>query len=224
MNRKKSLAGIMVFFMIFGMACVSSAALVTIGTATYDDGSGAQNYNLIYDADAPLGPIVWLDYTHAATNWWEQDAWSAGLSGQLSINTPGYTVTWTAGETWRLPNTGTNPGAGYNQTGSEMGHLWYDEFLFSQGDAPTADDLNATNFDNLVVFPYWSGPEYAKSSDYAFEFSMSAGHQGLNSKDGVFYGLAVRRGEVSAVPIPGALYLFSSGLFGLVAVRRRKKG
>jgi len=37
------------------------------------------------------------------------------------------------------------------------------------------------------------------------------------------YGIALSTAEVSTVPIPAAAWLFASGLFGLVGIRRRFK-
>jgi len=38
------------------------------------------------------------------------------------------------------------------------------------------------------------------------------------------YGLAVRSGQVSDVPVPGAIWLLGSGLADVVAFGRRRKG
>ncbi len=102
-----------------------------------------------------------------------------------------------------------------------MSHLWHDELNFSGGDTPSSAELNATNFDNLVSAMYWTDTQYG--NDFAWYFNMSDGSYAAER----WYwwtleGLAVRRGEVST-PIPGALYLFGSGLMCLVSFRRRKK-
>jgi len=38
-----------------------------------------------------------------------------------------------------------------------------------------------------------------------------------------YYALAVRPGDVSAVPVPAAVWLFGSGLMGLLGLARRKR-
>ena len=42
-------------------------------------------------------------------------------------------------------------------------------------------------------------------------------------KINLWYGLAVRAGQVAAVPVPAAAWLFGFGLIGLVGVARRRK-
>jgi hypothetical protein len=56
---------------------------------------------------------------------------------------------------------------------------------------------------------------------------MYGGHQSRVYKVNLLYGLAVRSGQISAtdpIPEPATMLLFSTGLAGLAALKRRKKG
>ena len=69
MMKKRFLSVLAAGLFILTIAGLANAALTTIGTAGYDSNhSGTiesdENYNLIYDADGPLGPVTWLDYSH----------------------------------------------------------------------------------------------------------------------------------------------------------------
>ncbi len=216
---------------------LAQAALTTIGTAGYDsDHNGTiesdENYNLIYDADGPLGPVTWLDYSHPRQSWNDQIIWAATLGDKLTVTlNPGYTtsISWLVG--WRLPSAGANPQYGLNglnQTTSEMGDLFYNGLgLTAYSSYATTAQLNATNFDNLIASWYWSGTEFAYDPEFAWVIYMGDGYQNSYYKHGMdvsAYGLAIHSGQVSAVPVPGAIWLFGSGLAGLVALSRRRKG
>ena len=54
--KRKLIMTITIGFLLFGLSWTSHASLVTIGTATYL----GNNYNLIYDADAPWAPLLGL--------------------------------------------------------------------------------------------------------------------------------------------------------------------
>jgi hypothetical protein len=226
---------IVAIVLIICLTGVGNAALTTIGTATYQ----GTDYNLIWDDDNNGNSVVWLDYTNR-DNWDNQIAWAAGLGNELTnINTPGYSITWDD-HAWRLPSTVDGPyrrgydgttTAGYNITTSEMGHLYYEElgnlgYYDTSGNSPqTGWGLQQTgDFDNLIASWYWSGTEYADNPDRAWLFYMSHGYQHYEFKSYYGYGLAVRSGHVSAVPVPGAVWLLGSGLTGLAALGRRKKG
>ena len=226
--KKKQFAGVSVALIITTMAGVANAALTTIGTATYN---GA-DYKLIWDNDNNGNSIVWLDYTHPnnnSTSWAAHSAWAAGLDSALTYNiAPGYTVDW-GSNTWRLPSAGADPVSGFGQTTSEMGHLYIDELGLASGwSAQTTADLQATIFDNLTAKVYWSEtpmPEYGP--EFHWDFWMDSGYQFVGSVSLVLEGIAVRNGQVTAtpapVPIPAAVWLFGSGLLGLMGFSQRRR-
>ena len=65
--------------------------------------------------------------------------------------------------------------------------------------------------------------------DYVWSFNIKTGNQVLQVKDTGFGNLAawaVRDGDVAAlvaVPVPAAVWLFGSGMLGLIGIARRKK-
>jgi len=82
---------------------------------------------------------------------------------------------------------------------------------------------NTGPFSNFQSDYYWSGLEYAPDTNDAWDFNFYYGFQSSTSKATSFYALAVRPGDVSAVPVPAALWLFGSGLIGLLGLARRKR-
>ncbi len=245
----KRLIAVSVFVGLFLLSGMAQAKLTTIGTATY---AGAQ-YNLIYMDDGPFGPVTWLDYTKNQDTWDNQVAWASGLSFSeadiqlaLGVTTD---IDWSTG--WRLPLTdeskaklGGGAGyagpdangyhdywSGYNMVNSEMGYLFY-EALGNKGYQGTSGNYeqsgwglnNTCDFKSLQANEYWSGTSMGTSPDYnAWEFYFGRGYQNLNYKGVNFYALAVRPGEVSAVPIPGTLLLLGTGLAGLGAFRQGRR-
>lgn len=192
--KKRFLAVLATGLFLLSITGLANAALTTIGTATYDDGSGSADYNLIWDENNNGNSVIWLDYTNGATSWSPQKTWAAGLGSNLTYNiNSAYTVTWD--DAWRLPSAGANPQWGYNQTTSEMGDLFYNDLgLSAYPPYTTTAQLNATNFDNLIACCYWSGTEYANNPDNAWNFNMNNGNQNNNYKNNNEYGLAVRSG------------------------------
>jgi hypothetical protein len=118
--------------------------------------------------------------------------------------------------------------AGYNITSSEMGHLFYTElgnlgtYNTSGVSQPGYGLMKTGDFANLVNSWYWSGTGYADVSTYAWTFNMDLGYQYDRHKGFDLYGLAVRSGQVSTVPVPGAFWLLGSGLIGLVGLSRKR--
>jgi len=180
---------------------------------------GGTDYQAYYDDVANL---TWLADANAVggyVNWDNANSWAATL-----------VVDGVSG--WRLPTTlqpdsscdNNNNGVSntYNCSGSELGNLFYNVL---GNTAYAASD--AGPFSNIVQYGrYWSATEYAPNINYAWYFVMEFyGYQDYIYKGYSEYytAWAVQTGDVSAVPVPAAVWLFGSGLLGLIGLAKRKR-
>ena len=213
--KKQSLkVAISVGLISLGLASSADAALVSrLGGLAY------------YDTEADL---TWLaDANYAATSGYA-GANAYGAMNWLTANTWAAQLTVGGVNGWRLPTTlqpdtscsyqSGSMSYGYNCTGSELGDLFYNAL------GNTAGSLTNTGpFSNVQSSGYWSATEYAGGIYDAWSFDTSDGFQYTTGNGYDLYGWAVQSGDVSAVPVPAAVWLFGSGLLGLIGVARRKK-
>lgn len=204
-----------IFLLAVGILLMSGAA----EAALVDRGSG-----MIYDT---VLNVTWLqDANYAKTSgydadgmmiWSEAKTWTANLVFYDSLRDKYW-------DNWRLPSVmnldGSNPIEGYVQPGSEMGHLFYID-LKNPGWQPIT---NTFPFENVQADYYWfeeEGP--GPIQDNAWYFNFALGYQNGRSRYGESYAWPVLPGDVGAVPIPGAVWLFGSGLVCLAAARKRHR-
>ncbi len=186
----------------------ANAALVSRlnGQAVYDT-----DLNITWLADANYAYTSGYAFsTSGGMNWTQAKTWAAGL-----------TVDGISG--WRLP-TYDESCSGYNCTGSEMGHLFYNELGGVAGQSiSTTHNVNYNLFQNVQPNTYWTGTEIITNTNLAGDFFFNDGDQGTDWKYYFdYYAWAVRPGDVGAavVPVPAAFWLFGSGLFGLFSTTR----
>ena len=149
--------------------------------------------------------------------WWGAMAWANNLT------LGGYTD-------WTLPTT-VPALTGYNQTGSQMGDLFYNQLGGVAGTLDTGTSITTTHnanynlFSNVYSEQYWSSSEYAPHGCCAWNFSNRFGSQQQFPKNSQYYAWAVRSGDVAAssVPIPAAAWLFLSGVIGVLSFTRKKQ-
>ncbi len=170
----------------------------------FDRGNG-----LIYD---DYSKITWTANANIAglLSWADANVWAANLV------LGGYSD-------WRLPAT-IPENLGYNQSGSEMGHLFYTDLGVTAGNSITSStSSNYALFSNAQGRTYWTGTEYTLDPSQAWDFSTVDGNQDPSNKNKPegHFAWAVRFGDIVAVPVPGAVWLFGSGLLGLLSFKRR---
>lgn len=198
-----------------------------VGAALIDRGGG-----LIYDTELD---ITWLaDANHGVGSTY--DAMDGVTDGRMSWqNALEWTQSLVVGGVggWRLPNTAfgdstcTNSAggdsSGYNCRRSEMGNLFYISLGGMLGSSiHTTHNSNYQLFSNIQSAPYWSATEhYAYADISAWDFNFGNGSQGGDLKMYSFHVWAVHDGDVAAVPLPAATWLFGSGLVGLLGYYRR---
>ena len=202
-------------------ACVFMLMSTATSAALVDNGNG-----LIYD---DVLKITWAQPDNAR-NWDAANTWASGL-----------TLGGVSG--WRLPYISVAEGAGpFTGTpvdcstasesacrDNELGYMYYhnlggirnEEILINN------DDPDLALFSTLRSYGYWSGTEFESSVDLfldnAWLLDFDGGRSFTNGKIVPYYSWAVHPGNVGAVPVPAAIYLFGSGLLGLIGIARRKK-
>ena len=156
-------------------------------------------------------------YSQGVMTWWGAKAWVNYL------NATNYAGT----STWALPTTVDNDSSSIYppfQSSSQLAQLFYGglgQVAFST--ITSTHNSSYALFTNLQSFFYWSGTEYSWYPIYVWDFGTSGGSQsGDGFKGANYYALAVAPGDISAVPVPGAAWLLSSGLTALLGLRRRK--
>jgi hypothetical protein len=175
--------------------------------------------------------------------WSDATTWAADISYFDSVRNVTYTD-------WRLPTftdtgedgcngvvySGTDCGYNVDPASSEMAHLYFVSLgnqshftmtgavsgAYAGGTNPNSTLDNVGPFTNFQSFYYWSGTELAPVSRDAWHFNTNYGNQYPLEKTATFYALAVRPGDVAAVPEAEtyAMMLAGLGLVGFAARRR----
>jgi len=195
----------------------------------------------VYDTDRD---ITWLSNANAAAGSAFDDghnssdglmSWNNAIAWAESLTIGGFTD-------WRLPTTlipDTSSGCANPNvpqasacSGSEIGHLYYNELDgdFFPFNAPAngiqdSGDPDLSLFSNIQSTAgqggiYWTSTDFNPAR--AWVFNLNNGIQSGQLKSFHHYAWAVRQGDVSAVPVPAAIWFFASGMVGLAGYRRIK--
>jgi hypothetical protein len=201
---------------------ISSFISIPSHAALVDNGGG-----LIYDT---VLDITWSQ-PDAMRTWHEAMAWASGL-----------TLGGVSG--WRLPYISVAAGVGplpeehpalpidcstateFACRDNEMGYMFFHNLSGSYGQSILeSEDPDLDLFPTLREKAYWSRTEVDTWRVWGFNFGY--GSQGVGEKypDNGFNittSWAVHSGDIHPIPIPAAIWLFGSGLMGLVGIARRR--
>jgi hypothetical protein len=178
------------------------------------DVNGINNWRL--PTMAPINGISWnIDDTNNATSdegWADSAGWVDNTGNPVSEMGHMYYVT--------LGNLGFCTPDDLNPTAADCG-----DDLSPGTEQPGWGLTNTGYFSNIQNSRYWSDTEYGTT--HAWRFRFDDGDQRRREKiDSLAFAWAVHDGSVGtalAAPIPPAIWLFGSGLLGLVGMARRKK-
>ena len=184
----------------------AGSALAALELRDINGNATANSVAAEFAYDTVLKATWYLTGNNSGLIWDDAKAWASGL-----------TVGTFSG--WSLPSADETC-SGYNCTNSQMGELYYTA-LDNAAFGPLS---NTGPFKNLQSNFYWSGTEYAPGPNSAWGFYTGDGFQVATIKTNALYALAVRPGDVAAVPEPGVVALLLSGLAGVMVMRRRAVG
>lgn len=153
-------------------------------------------------------------------NWDDANAWTGSL-----------TIDGISG--WRLPSMDVNGDSTIvtcefssesDCLDNEYGYLYYYDGITASTPDPFTN-IQSGIFLNGDSELYWSGSlGAAPDSAGSYDFNPGDPYESANTPDTWnFYAMAVYDGDVSAVPIPAAAWLFGSGLIGLIGIAKCKK-
>lgn len=191
---------------------------------------------LIYDPDLDATWI--MDANYAMTSGYDTDGlmtWQESKDWVSQLEYAGFT-------NWRLPTVydqspsgcvavlflGGDCGFNVDTSTGEMAHLFYDElgniaFYDENGIGPQAGYglSNTSYFNNLESYVYWAVPD--ENTIVSWTFNFENGNQSVHNDGDEFYAFAVHDGDIGAVvPLPAAIWLFSSGVLLLCVHGARK--
>jgi hypothetical protein len=209
--------------------------------ALYDRGNG-----MIYDST--LNITLLQDANYAKTSGYAAAyndprgimTWSQATTWAANLVYGGYSD-WRLASARLIGNDSTSfngsTDVSYNNTRSELGYLFFElgnKSLYSTAGVEGTDyglrnttfidagTNQSVSFLNVENFDYWEAELYKRNSSKSWNFSTYWGLNGYYDNSNKFYAWAVRDGDVAAVPIPSAAWLFGSCLIGLAGVVRRK--
>ncbi|MGN6827028.1 PEP-CTERM sorting domain-containing protein [Paucibacter sp. M5-1] len=194
----------------------------------------ATSESAVYLYASDLG-ITWLrdanlngEMDWATANQWASDLVTGSGATQISDwRLPGMTIANISSCEFEFA--GTNCGYNVNPSSSEFAHL----FQLTLGNQSRYDALgderllgagltNSGSFRNLQAGGYWLADQF--DTEAAWRFDSYDGVQDVTFKQIPFYAMAVRSGDVLAVPEPATLTLTLGGLACLgLAMRRRQR-
>lgn len=197
-------AGLLTVFSTLSHAVILPLELRLGGLAYYDP-----NLDVTWAADANMNGLM---------TWYEASSWVSGLN-----------IGGVGG--WRLPSMNLNgdlfaancfDGGVAGCDANELGYLYWEEGITSATPAPFANLLAGGPYQS-----YWSSTQL----DPAFIAGGGVYYESMNFGDGLIgasaaenpgLAWAVRDGDISSVPVPAAVWLFGSGILGLMGVARKK--
>lgn len=187
-----------------------------------------------------LGGLAYYD-TELDITWLANANAAAGSAFDNGLSPVDGRMTWASAMSWAASLT---IGGVSNWRVASM-NLDEDSLVFNCSGAPAESeaDCKDNEYDHLFSYTgisasspgpftgiqsdnrYWSSSERPSNPiNDAKTFSFVSGNPGDAAKQlNEFYAWAVHDGDISPVPIPASIWLFVTGLLGLIGVTRRKK-
>lgn len=234
---------------VMGAAVAAATLAAGLAQAVGVPGQGAWETTLL-PRDIDGDTVTDAFYDAALDITWLRDADVNGLMEWDTAKTWADTLVVGGVGGWRLPKTvdtgapgcdfsfagGTDCGYNVDTASSEMAHLYY-VTLGNLSPCPPGNPTcsgagvpqpgsgltNTGGFQNLDPTYYWSGTEYAPSPGLAWQFVTIYGYQHFQCSSGFgAFAMAVRPGDVAAVPEPQTYAMLLLGLGAVLLAARRR--